>query len=263
VRKFVETSRVSNLFGGITFSWIAEAGDKVASTSKPALGELELTLHKLVGQMYVSNELEDDYGKFGDFMKLSFGQAMRFIEDDYFINGTGGGQPLGILQSGCLIQVPRQAVNMVDIQDLANMARRLLPDSWNRAVWLINPEALNELFTMNALAANVASVLDLSTRTLFGVPFIVSEKCQELGTLGDVILADFGAGHYVIADREMRIAASRHTSYGQGTYGFLTDETSWKIVLRTDGQPLMTAALTPHEGGNTLSPFVALDVISS
>ncbi len=263
VRKLVETSRVSNLFGGITFSLVAEAGDKVASTSKPALGELELTLHKLVGQMYVSNELEDDFGSFGEFMKLSFGQAIRFIEDDYFINGNGVNQPLGILQAGCLIQVPRQAANSVDITDLGNMARRLLPDSWNRAVWLINPEALTEIFQANALAANVAGVINLSTRTLFGLPFIVSEKCQQLGTLGDVILADFGAGHYVIADRGMRIAASRHTSYGGGTYGFLTDETSWKIVLRVDGQPLMTAALTPHQGRNTLSSFIALDVISS
>lgn len=264
VRKFVETTRVSNLFGGISFSWVEEAASKFfTAPSKPALGELELTPHKLVGAMFVSNELEDDFGKFGEFMKLSFGQGIRFFEDDYFINGNGVGQPLGILQANCLIQVPRQVANTVDIRDLGRMARRLLPDSWNRAVWLINPEALNQIFEANAPAANVGAVIDLSTRTLFGVPFLVSEKCQELGTLGDVILADFGAGHYVIADREIRIAASRHVSYGQGEYGFLTDETLWKIVLRVDGQPLMTAALTPHEGADTLSPFVALDVISS
>jgi HK97 family phage major capsid protein len=263
VRKLVETSRVSNLFGGVTFTLIAEAGDKVASTSKPALGELELTLHKLVGQMYVSNELEDDFGRFGDFMKLAFGQAIRFMEDDYFINGVGANQPLGILQAGCLISVPRQAVNNVNIVDLGNMARRLLPDSWNRAVWLVNAEVLKELFQIVGPAANVGAIINLSERTIFGLPIIVSEKCPALGTLGDVILADFGAGHYVIADREMRIAASRHTSYGGGTYGFATDETSWKIVLRFDGQPLMTAALTPRNGRNTLSPFVTLTDITS
>ncbi len=264
VRKLHETSRVSSLFGGITFAWMEEATSKhFFASSKPALGELELTLHKLVGQMFVSNELEDDYGAFGEFMKLSFGRAIRFIEDDAFINGNGVNQPLGILNAGCLIPVPRQVANTVDIQDLGQMARRLLPDSWNRAVWIMNPETLSQIFLLNAPAANVASAINLSERTIFGLPIIVSEKCEELGTLGDVILADFGEGHYVIADRGMRIAASRHTSYGQGAYGFETDETHWKIVLRFDGQPLMTAALTPHQGRNTLSPFVALDVISS
>ena len=264
VRKLHETSRVSNLFGGITFAFVEEATSKVFyAKSKPALGLLELTMHKLVGQTFVSNELEDDFGNFGEFMKLSFGQAIRFIEDDYFINGIGVTQPLGILNAGCLIQVPRQVANAVDILDLGRMVERLLPDSWNRAVWLINPEALEQLFQLNAPAANVSSAINLSERTIFGLPIIVSEKCEELGTLGDVILADFGAGHYVIADRGMRIAASRHTSYGGGAYGFETDETHWKIVLRFDGQPLMTAALTPHQGRNTLSPFVALDVISS
>ncbi len=264
VRKFVETTRVSNLFGGISFAWTEEAASKFfTASSKPALGELELTPHKLIGAMFVSNELEDDFGKFGEFMKLSFGQGIRFIEDDYFINGNGVGQPLGILQAACLISVPRQVVNAVDIVDLGNMARRLLPDSWNRAVWLINPETMTQIFQLNAPAANVSAAINLSERTIFGLPIIVSEKCEELGTSGDVILADFGAGHYVIADREIRIAASRHAAYGQGEYGFVTDETLWKIVLRVDGQPLMTAAFTPHQGRNTLSPFVVLDDISS
>lgn len=263
VRKLHETDRSSNIFGGVTFRWVAEAATKGTAVSMPALGECELVLHKLVGSCFVSNELENDYGAFGRFMRLAFGQAIRFIEDDYFINGTGVNQPLGVLNANCLIPVPRQTVNMVDIQDLANMARRLLPDSWNRAVWLVNSEAMNELFTMNALAANVASVLDLSNRTLWGRPFIVTEKCPSLGTLGDIILADFGAGHYLIADKRMEVRGSRHVDYGGGGYGFKNDETFWKVVLRTAGQPLMSQAITPHRGANSLSPFVALTTPSS
>ena len=89
-----------------------------------------------------------------------------------------------------------------------------------------------------------------------------------LKTEGDIILADFGHGHYLIGDREMRISASRHVNYEDislqisETYGFVTDEAFWKIVLRVDGQPLMANTITPYRGANTLSPFIVLTTTS-
>ncbi len=263
VRKFHETDRSSNIFGGVTFQWVAEAATKGTVVSKPTLGECELIPHKLVGSCFVSNELEDDYGTLGEFVRLAFGQAIRFIEDDYFINGTGVNQPLGILPSPVLITEPRQANNSIDWRDVARMVRRLLPDSLNHAVWLINPDALNELFESTASAIQQVTILDLTEKKLWGIPFIVTEKCQSLGTTGDIILACFEVGHYLIADKEMGVWASRHVSYGGGNYGFPTDETFWKVVFRTDGQPLMSQAITPYRGARSLSPFVALTTPTS
>jgi len=139
------------------------------------------------------------------------------------------------------------------------MAERLLSRSWESAVWLINPGAIDELFEATAPAANQATVLDLNNRLLWGLPFIPTEKCQAMGTQGDIALCDFGHGHYVIADREIRISTSRHVP---GNYGFTTDEAFWKIVLRVDGQPLMNTAITPYRGANTLSPFIVLTTTS-
>lgn len=260
VRRLVDSNRSTSIFGGVTFSWVEEAGDKEAVISKPELGQLELTPHKLIGSCFASNELEDDHGAFEKFMEVAFGTAIRFIEDNYFINGNGVGQPLGILNSPFTILEPRQLANSIGWTDVARLARRLLPDSWERAVWLINPVALDELLQAPAPAANMATIFDLSRRMLWGRPFIVSEKCQATGTIGDIILADFGAGHYCIADREMSISGSRHV---EGTYGFVTDETFWRVVLRVDGQPLLGAPITPLYGGETVSPFVALDVTTS
>lgn len=263
-RRLVDADRSSNLFGGITFQWTEERGSKYTAISKPALGEVELNVHKLVGGCFVSNELEDDYAEFGVFMETAFGQAIRFIEDDAFINGTGAGMPLGIVQAGCRTQVTRQAVAFIDWRDIANMAKRLLPRSWESAVWLLNPDAIDELFEATAPAANQATVLDLSNRLLWGIPFIPTEKCQPMGTEGDIILADFGHGHYLIADREMRISASREVNYEAlaGTYGFITDETFWRIVLRVDGRPLLSADIAPKRGANDLGMFIVLTTTS-
>lgn len=262
VRKFTETDRSSSLFGGITFEWVEEREEKSASSSKPSLGLLELTPHKLVGGCWVSNELENDYAKFGEFFKFSFGQAQAFIEDDYFLWGTGAGTPLGALHAnnGSLITVTRNAIGFLDWTDIAHMAERLLPRSWESAAWLINPGVIDELLEATAPAANQATVLDLNNRLLWGIPFIVTEKAQAMGTQGDIALCDFAHGHYVIADREMRIAASRHVEVAD--VGFTTDETFWKIVLRVDGQPLMTNTITPYRGANTLSAFIVLTTAS-
>jgi len=255
LRTLVDSNRATNFFGGVNFYWIAEAAQKSAAgkITKPALGTIELNPHKLIGSCYSSDELVSDYGVFGQFMEIAFGRALAFVEDDYFINGNGAGQPLGIMGSGAMITVTRNGLAAVNFTDFAHLAERLLPDSWKRAVWMLNADLVDELFEATASAANQATVLDLSTRTLFGRPIIVTEKCAAAGTTGDIILADWG--HYVIADREMYIAASREV-------GLLTDETFWKIVLRVDGQPLMTAAITPRRGANTLSAFVTLTTSS-
>jgi len=159
--------------------------------------------------------------------------------------------------NGGLIEVTRNAVGVLNWTDIAHMAERLLPRSWESAVWLINPGVIDELFEANAPAANQATALDLNNRLLWGLPFIVTEKCQAMGTQGDIALCDFDHGHYVIADREMRISASRHT-----TDGFPSDETFWKIVLRVDGQPLMSTDITPYRGANDLGAFIVLTTTS-
>ena len=258
VRKLRESSRVSSLFGGITFLFKEEAGDKVAAISKPLLGECELTLHKLVGSCFASNELEDDYGALGEFMRTAFGQAIRFIEDDLFINGTGGGQPLGVMNSGALATVARQQPMEIVYEDVMNLIERLLPGSWDKALFLFNPDTLDQILSLDVVENNVVNIVDMNERKLCGFPFIVTEKCAALGTTGDIILADFSNGHYLIADKEMGIWASRDVDYGQGHYGFITDETFWKVVLRVDGQPLLDTPITPYKGANDLSSFIAL-----
>jgi HK97 family phage major capsid protein len=97
--------------------------------------------------------------------------------------------------------------------------------------------------------------------TIFGRPIVVSEKASASGTSGDIILADF-AGGYVIGDRGLEIATSREVNYSSGTNGWLKNETCWRFIIRGDGQPILTAAITPYKGGETLSHFVTLTTAS-
>jgi HK97 family phage major capsid protein len=88
---------------------------------------------------------------------------------------------------------------------------------------------------------------------LMGRPVIPIEQCATLGTIGDIILADFERG-YVLADKGgIKTDMSIHVA-------FLTDQRCFRFILRIDGQPIRQTALTPFKGGSgsTQSHFIAL-----
>lgn len=262
VNTVVDSNRGTNMFGGVTLTWLAEGADEFATTGKPAIGKIMLTAHKAVATCFVSNELNDDYDQLGSFMTRAFGDAVRFYEDDKFLWGSGVGQPLGIMNAASLITVARTNYALVPSPvDVGEMASRLLTGSWKNAVWLMNQKML---YTWGAAVttsgANTLVPIDMTSMTIFGQPIIVTEHALAPGGPGDFVLADFS--QYVIGDKGLYISASRDADYSSGTNGWLKDETCWKLTIRVDGQPLLPAAITPLRGGETLSPFVALTLSS-
>lgn len=253
-----DTDRSSTIFGGVDWTWTEEAADKSSNITKPSLGSVQLDVHKPVASCYVSNELESDYGAFGDFMTQAFGSAVRFLEDEVFLWGTGVGQPLGMLHAnnGARIAVNRATINDVAKDDIVLMASRMPPSGWRRAVWLANSDVLGKLFTMISSSPSEATFMDLSGHAdgvmrIMGRPLIITEKAQTLGTTGDLSFLDIGS--YIIGDRSWEVAGTRHDPTG-----FLKDESFWKVVLRVDGQPIIASAYTPRYSSTTLSPFIVL-----
>lgn len=247
-----DVDRSAGYFGGITVTRLTEAADKSSLAADAKLASLRLVAHKSVALTSVSNELMADAPTFAEFIRTAYGEGVAFAEDNDYINGNGVGRPLGVLPSAATIKVTRAGAGAVNAIDLGNMADRLLPSSWDTAVWLVNQSVWAQLLTLNAAAANVTSVVDFATRTILGRPIITTEHCPALGTEGDVILGDFDHG-YVIGDRDMTIDSSSLAP----TY-FTDDRTVWRIVLRGDGSPVLGAAITPKAGGSTVSHFVAL-----
>lgn len=256
----VDSDRSTNMFGGVTMTWVAEGGNEYTTTVKPAIGRVGLTANKAVATCFVANELEQDYDGLGSFLTKSFGEAMRYYEDDKFIWGTGSGQPLGVMNAACLISHARSSYSLVaGSGDFGSMAGRLLPASWKNAVWLVNPVNLATWAgNVTTSGANALGAIDLSSMTILGRPIVVTEHAATPGATGDLILADFS--QYIIGDRSLYISASRQAI--SSSNGWTADETLWKLVMRVDGQPLLPAAITPHRGGETLSSFVALTLSS-
>lgn len=256
----IDGSRATNIFGGVVVSYVDEGADLFASTGKPAIGSVGLKAKKSVASCFVAEELQNDAAAFFPFITEAFKRAIRFLEDDIFLWGNGVNRPLGIMESPALVTVTRKSVGKVDLADLGGLASRLAPGCWENAMWLINQSVLADWMEVTASAANAAVGLDLSTMTCLGRPIIVTEHAAALGTSGDIILADLS--QYLIGDRSFIVGSARGASYSSGTYGFLQGQILWRLTMRGDGQPIVSAPYTPRRGGSTVSPFVALTTSS-
>jgi hypothetical protein len=154
-----------------------------------------------------------------------------------------------------------QATATIVLENVIKMYSRMLPSSLSRAIWVTTPEAIPELFTMAlsvgtgggpVMLTNAAGPAPL---TIFGRPLVVCEKASRLGTRGDIAFVDLS--YYLIGDRQVMSASS------STDFRFQNDQTAFRIIQRVDGRPWLSSAITPQNGGPTLSPFVELEAKDS
>lgn len=270
IRNYDHTVAGSGMYGGIQIYRTCEAGDK--TPSKPTFGQVQLTLHKLIGLIYVSDELlEDSPISIEPLLNTMFGKTIAWKEDNDFINsGTGAGMPLSVLNAACTVSVTRDAGDQyLNYQDIANMWSRLHPASMANSVWLINNSLLPYLMGMchvckddngSDISCGATPVYIPSNSaagspygTLLGRPVIVTEHCSAKGSSGDIMLCDFS--QYLIGGKAGKTTPTWESSIH---VSFLTDETAFRAVLRNDGKPWWETYLSPKHGSATLSPFIVL-----
>ena len=256
-----ETSRANgSRSGGVAVYREAEAG--TATASKPGFGRLEISLLKLMAISYESDELMSDAAAFGTILLKVYGDEFGYVRDDETMNGTGVGQALGILNSGCLVTVSKevgQKANTLIAANIINMRARLWTRSRANSVWLINQDVEPQLHQLSMavgtggvpvyLPANGLSAAPYDT--LYGRPVIPIEQAATLGTVGDFVLADLS--QYIIAEKGgLDVAQSMHVR-------FIYGENTFRFTMRTNGAPWWKSAKSPAKGTNTISPFVALE----
>lgn len=255
-----ESSRANgSRWGGIRAYWEGEA-DQITG-SKPKFNLLDLSLKKLTALVYCTDDLLEDAVALEAWLMQNVPLEINFKTEDAIINGTGAGQPLGILKSNALVSVPKetsQAVDTIIYENVSKMWSRCWAPARKNAIWLINQDCEPQLNGMTVsvgtggvpvyLPAGGLSASPYSS--LFGRPVIPVEYCATVGDLGDITLVDLGQ-YQAIDKGVLKTATSIHVRFDY-------NETAFRFVFRFDGQPAWKSALTPYRGSSTLSPFVAL-----
>jgi HK97 family phage major capsid protein len=256
-----ETSRANgSRFGGARAYWANEGG--TATATKPKLRTINMKLEKLLAFAYVTEELMRDASALEAFVRKVYSDEMAFVLDDAIFNGTGVGQPLGILNCPALVSVAKetgQAADTIVFQNLSKMWSRLAPAAQTRAVWFVNQELQPELDSM-ALAVGTGGVpvympaggISASPyATIKGRPVIPVEQCTKLGDKGDIYLCDMS--DYIGIDKGgLEADTSMHVQ-------FLYDEQVFRFRYRFNGTPYTNAAVVSKANASfSVSPYVTL-----
>ena len=246
----------SNLFGGFTASYTAEAG--TISEADPKLRQMTLAAKKLTGLIRFSSELSQDIpGGFDQIIQIC-GKGLSWYRDRSFLKGTGVGMPLGILNAGCLVTQAKatgQAKDTITYSNLTGMMSKMYAGSFKNSVWIAHQSTIPQLLELTVAVGTGGSFIPVLTETngefkILTRPVIFTEKTEVLGDQGDILLADLS--QYIVGLRsEMRFDLSPHVH-------FSTDEILARLVERHDGQPLWDSALTLEDGSTQVSPFVVL-----
>lgn len=255
------TSNASSLYGGMIAYWGEESA--ALTDAAPKFGKIDLDAKYLTGLSVVPNQLlQDSAISFSALIERLWPKVLAFEEDDSFMTGTGVDQPLGFLGArnpAAIVQSKEsgQAANTVLFENVIKMYSRLFPGSIQDAVWTCSPDTLPELWSMAvSVGTGGAPVMVANAQpgppfTLLGLPVVRSEKNPKLGQRGCLALADLS--YYLIGDRQQMSAAS------STDWKFGNNQTAYRLTQRVDGRPWIQSAVTPRNGGPTLSPFVELE----
>lgn len=242
---------------GVQAYWRAEAAQMTAS--KLALTGTILQLHELYAFVLATSELIEDAPRLNNRLSVQAARAIRWQASDAVVRGDGNGKPLGFMNAACLVTVAKesgQAAATLAVANLLKMYSRLL-FTGGSPVWLGNSDILPQLGGLTI--GNVPAWLPLNQAlqgspngSVLGRPLQFNEHCKTLGTVGDLVLADLsGYAFATKAGGGIDFAASIHLYFDYNIQAF-------RWTFRCGGQPYLSAAVSPANGSNTKSHFVAL-----
>lgn len=199
-----ENSRANGArWGGVQAFWQDEAEELIAS--RPKFREMTLSLKKLTGLCYTTDELLQDTSALESVIQQSFAEEFGFKMDDAILRGVGAGQPLGVLNSGSLIKVAKDEnqADPITVQNIVNMWSRLWGRSRANSYWYVNQAIEPYLYTLRVgeqpvyIPAGGLSAAPYAS--LMGRPVVPLEQCSAVGDVGDILL---GRPEPVPADRQ-------------------------------------------------------------
>lgn len=251
-----DTRAAGYRWGGVTGYRVAEGGPITASGTLKFY-KYTLKPKKYAAVIYLTDEVLNDARVLEQEIMAALPNELAFMVDDDMYRGGGANGCFGILNSPALITVDKengQSATTIVYENLVKMwARRYARGSY---AWFVNQDVSPQLDVM-AHAVGTAGIAPRfvnydaqGAMSIYGAPVIVNEFSNTLGTVGDIVLADWSQ-YKVATIGGVNGASSPHVQ-------FLTDQMCYRFTWRVDGQPTWKNDLTPFQGTNTVSPFIAL-----
>lgn len=248
--------------GGIQAYFESEAGQ--LTQSKVALQDKTIRLNKLTALVPVTEELMEDAPGLDGYLRKKVGEKFDFKLNLKFVQGTGAGEPLGILNAASLVSAAKesgQSADTIVAENIMNMWTRMYAPCRRNAVWLINQDIEAQLMQMVIQGTNSgvfpvymppSGLSAAPYGTLMGRPVFPTQACETLGDKGDIILVDMKQYMTALKTGNLRTDVSMHLWFDY-------DVLAYRFILRIAGQPWWASYITPRDSSNYISWAVTLD----
>lgn len=241
---------------GVQAYWRTEA-DQMTPSKMKTNGRM-ITLHEVYAFVTASEELLEDAPRLGQRLTTKAAQALNWKINDSVMWGTGSGTPLGFMNSPALVTVAKesgQAADTISVANVTKMFTRLIIAPGDQPIWLANIDVMPQLTTMTIgdqpVFVPATSLAAAPHGTLLGYPIIFTEHAKTLGDLGDLTLTSMKGYHALRRTSGIQAATSMHLFFDYAM-------TAFRWMFRFGGHPHLSAPVSPANGSNTKSHFVAL-----
>lgn len=238
--------------GRVTTAIRSEGG--AYTETQPQFEQIQWRVYDVAsGYVEVSKELRADSALAVESLLTNLIRVAVNAKMEYFIwQGTGAGQPLGILNAPALVQVDADTNDAFVFADAVEMYSRLLTIG-GRVAWTIHPSAIPDIAALavgSTMTTYVDSPQNALPMRLLGFPIGQCEHLAQTNNPNDITLCDFSA-YYLFERGGLYIDFSEHAAFTSG-------KDTWRFGQRVDGQPWLKSAVTLADatGSFTKSPFV-------
>lgn len=252
----VDKNHTTSVSGGLRVYRRAETQDVASSRMK--LEGIKLEAEDLMGAAFATERLlRESPISFVTLLEEGFRSEFAARRLKEILGGVGVGEFVGVKNAACTVSVAKEASQTAATINGANLRKmRARAYRYSQCVWLANHDTLQDLMAAHIAGTNGDVFLYApgngadKPETLMGRPLFFTEFCETIGTVGDILLADFS--QYLEGVYEpIEGASSIHVR-------FLEHEQAFRFTMANAGAPWWSAALTPAKSATTLSPFVTL-----
>jgi len=220
------------------FGIIAEKG--AYTEANLTFGVVQLDAYKIGGIIKVSEELLADAATdLEAYIAKKSGQGLGVAEENYFINGTGTGQPTGFL-GRAEVGVTAAATNAITFDEVKSLPWKLKQAYKSRAIWLMHTDiALAVSLLKNDVGQYLWTLEQQITNPprLLGYPVYTSPYMPDTLEADAKVIAFGDFSNYRVQDRlGITIQKLVELYAGSGQIGFRVNE-------RVDGNLLITEAV--------------------
>jgi len=249
----LDHSGTNGIAAGVSVAWVAEGGTKTETS--PIFANVKLKPSEVAAYVVVTDKLLANTQAASVIVSRLLQQALLMEIENCILQGSGAGQPLGIIGCPAEIVITRTGAAAVEHADMTAMLSRARLGSGRDFIWVISQTVLDELLTDEDTAGTLIWHPDATASPFpgryLGIPIFVNSGSPVLGAKGDVILVNL-QDYVVRKGRDVIVQADPYTY-------FTSDKTQIRALTSIDGQPWETSPMELQDGSTTVSSFIVLE----